>query len=187
MSVTEVGAGRKTLVDRPTSGGAAAWQRPAAGGGKWADRYGRKKPENPLAGGRYKTSDNRWLLLALLQGDKAWPVFTQAIGRDDLAADARFGNEQSRAANAEVLVAELDRTFGGRPLVYWKLVLGGARLPYGIVQVAEEMAKYRDFMVASHGGAAARDTIDGPITTRDVERPVSSRGFSCDDACAVHV
>jgi crotonobetainyl-CoA:carnitine CoA-transferase CaiB-like acyl-CoA transferase len=172
MSVTEVGADRETLVDTATRGGAAAW-RPAAGGGKWADRYGRKKPENPLAGGRYRTADNRWLLLALLQGDKAWPVFTKAIGRDDLAADARFGNEQGRAANAEVLVAELDRTFGGRPLVYWKMVLGGARLPYAIVQVAEEMAKYRDFIVASYSGAAAL--------------PVASRGFSCDEACAVHV
>ena len=34
MSVTEVGAGRKTLVDTATRGGAAAGLRPAAGGGR---------------------------------------------------------------------------------------------------------------------------------------------------------
>src|SRR5262249_43339417 len=64
----------------------AAWLQAALLGAKFSGLTDRKRPENPLAGGSYQTSDNRWLLLAFVEGEKYWPVFTRAIGRDDLAA-----------------------------------------------------------------------------------------------------
>jgi formyl-CoA transferase len=140
MLMTEVRVGRKTWLDAPASSATAAWSRPPECGDRPADPTARKRPANPLAGASYKTADNRWLLLALVEGDKTWPGFTKAIGREDLAADARFGTEEARAANAQVLVAELARAFEGKPLVYWKLVLTAARLPYGIVQALQETA-----------------------------------------------
>ena len=170
MSVTEVGAGRKTLVDTATRGGAAAGLRPAAGGGKWADRYARNKPENPLAGGRYKTSDNRWLLLALLQGDKAWPIFTKAIGRDDLAADARFGNEQSRAANAAPIAHDFSEALGvantDSPLLTYQRKEDATRL---LACLEELGAERRDIVLKAYVFGMSRrqiaETIGRPLAT----------------------
>lgn len=69
---------------------------------KFSGLNDRRKPENPLAGGSYQTSDDRWLLLAFVESDKIWPVFTKSIGRDDLTVDGRFADSKGRAANAAV-------------------------------------------------------------------------------------
>jgi formyl-CoA transferase len=76
----------------------AAWLQPALWDAKFS-HPDRKNPQNPLAGGTYQTSDGRWVLLAFVETDKNWPVFAKAIDRADLAADARFGDSKSRAAN----------------------------------------------------------------------------------------
>ena len=154
----------------------AAWLQAALSGGKFSGLNDRSKPENPLAGGSYQTSDNRWLLLAFVEGDKNWPVFTKAIERDDLASDARFANAKGRAANSGTLVAELDRTFGTQPLAYWKKVLDAARLPYGVVQIPEEIVKdpqllANDIIVPiADGSATPRYTVNSPVTIRDVAK-----------------
>lgn len=49
-----------------------------------------------------------------------------------------LGHER-RGVNAAALVAELDRVFGAQPLVHWKKTLDAARLPYGVVQVPDEI------------------------------------------------
>lgn len=135
-----------------------------------------KKTSQPLAGGSYQTADDRWLLLAFVEGDKNWPVFTKAIGRDDLAADGLFSNAKNRSANAEVLVAELDRTFRSQPLDFWKEVLDAARLPYGVVQVPAEIVKdpqllANDVIVPiADGSAEPRYTVNSPITVREAPK-----------------
>jgi formyl-CoA transferase len=136
----------------------------------------RKNPENPLAGGTYQTSDGRWVLLAFVETDKNWPVFAKAIDRADLAADARFADSKSRAANAAALVAELDRAFGSQPLAHWKTTLDAARLPYGVAQVAEEVVKdpqlfANDIIVPiADGGASPRYTVNSPVTIKEAPK-----------------
>ena len=118
----------------------AAWLQAGLFGAKFSGEIDRKNPPNALTLG-YQTSDNRWLLLALAEEDKLWPVFAQAIKRADLLQDERFTDSKSRHANSAALVAELDGVFGAQPLAYWKTLLDGARLTYGVVQIPEEIVK----------------------------------------------
>lgn len=151
----------------------AAWLQAALFGATFSGLADRTQPLNPLAGGSYQTSDERWLLLAFVESDKAWPVFTKAIGREELLADGRFANAKSRGANAAALVVELDRTFGTQPLAYWKKTLDAARLPYGVVQVPEEIVKdpqlfANDIVVPiADGSATPRYTVSNPIAIKE--------------------
>ena len=150
----------------------AAWLEGALAGAKFS-QLDRKNPKNPLAGGTYQTSDNRWILLAFVEGDKNWPVFAKAIDRADLAADARFADSRNRGTNAVALVDELDRTFGAQPLAYWRKALDGARLPYGVAQIAEEIVKDPQLLAneiivpIADGSATPRYTVNSPVTIRE--------------------
>lgn len=164
----------------------AAWLQAALWGGRFSGLSDRRKPPNPLAGGSYRTADDRWLLLAFVEGDKNWPVFTKAIDREDLATDKRFADAKDRNANSEALVGELDRILQARPLDYWKQVLDAARLPYGVVQVPAEIVTdpqllANDIIVPiADGSAEPRYTVNSPITVREAAkvapRPAPSLG-----------
>jgi formyl-CoA transferase len=113
------------------------------------------------------------VLLAFVEGDKNWPVFVKAIDRPELATDPRFTDGKSRSANAPALVAELDRIFGTQPLQYWKKRLDGARLPYGVVQIPEEIVRdpqllANDIIVPiDDGGTTPRFTVSSPVSVAE--------------------
>jgi formyl-CoA transferase len=154
----------------------AAWLQAALFGAKFSGLSDRARPANPLAGGSYQTSDHRWLLLAFVEGDKNWPVFTKAIGRDDLTADTRFADAKGRGVNSAALVDELDRVFAAQPLAYWKKTLDAARLPYGVVQVPDEIVKdpqllANDVIVPiDDGSATPRYTVNSPVTIKEAPK-----------------
>ncbi len=70
----------------------------------------------------YKTSDGRWLSLCLLN-DAWFPDLARHLGREDLIDDPRFVDEESKFANAEKLIAELDAVFVTKTLAEWKVTL----------------------------------------------------------------
>jgi crotonobetainyl-CoA:carnitine CoA-transferase CaiB-like acyl-CoA transferase len=72
-----------------------------------------------------------WVFLAA-PTQKEWEQLTSALGRADLADDARFATVEQRAANDEVLVGELQRVFAARPAPAWESLL----VPQGIACVA---------------------------------------------------
>ena len=154
----------------------AAWLQAALFGAKFSGLADRTNPLNPLAGGSYQTSDKRWLLLAFVESDKNWPVFTKAIGRDDLATDPRFADSKIRGVNAAVLVKELDQMFGAQPLSYWKKTLDSARLPYGVVQVPDEIVndpqlRANDIIVPiADGSPTPRYTVSCPISIKEATK-----------------
>ncbi|HKC14337.1 MAG TPA: CoA transferase [Vicinamibacteria bacterium] len=151
----------------------AAWLQAGLFGAKFNGEISRTHPANALAGASYRTSDNRWLLLVFVEEERNWPAFAKAIQRDDLLGDPRFVDSKSRRANASALVAELDRLFGGQPLSYWKPLLDVARLPYGVVQIPEEIVKDRQLLAnkiivpIDDGRAEPRYTVDSPLTIGD--------------------
>ncbi len=136
----------------------------------------RRRSKNPLGGETYQTEDGRWLILALLSGDRDWPIFAKAIGRQDLLDDQRFATGKGRALYAETLVNELDGTFASRPLAEWKTVLDAARLAYGVVQIPSEIATdpqlfANDIVVPlADGGLATRYTVSNPLTIHEVAK-----------------
>ncbi len=70
----------------------------------------------------YRTKDDRWLSLCLLN-DGWFPDLARHLGRQDLIDDPRFVDEASKFANAEALIAELDREFAKQTLDEWKVTL----------------------------------------------------------------
>lgn len=73
-------------------------------------RVSRKKAYNPLWN-IYKCSDGRWIALAMLQPDRYWSKFCQALNLDHLIEDPRFRNMEVRRKNCEELIAILDSVF----------------------------------------------------------------------------
>ena len=79
------------------------------------DRY---QQANPI-GIHYETGDNRFIKLVMLNSDRYWRGFCEAIGRHDLLDDPRFADRAARAANRRACIEELDAEFARRPLSEW--------------------------------------------------------------------
>jgi len=80
-------------------------------------RHDRTKAMNPLWN-HYKCADGKWLALAGLQPDRAWPSVCQALGISELEKDPRFATIEARGANAE-LVSILDKVFTAKNRDEW--------------------------------------------------------------------
>ena len=82
-------------------------------------RRTRLKPRNPLVN-TYATSDDRWLMLCMLQSDPYWSDFCAHVARLDLEGDERFASHAARELHSPELVAELDTTFRTKTLAEWR-------------------------------------------------------------------
>ena len=60
-------------------------------GGDPMPKFGRSASPNPLVGS-YRTSDDRFITLMMLQSDRYWPEFCECVGRPDLITDERFAD-----------------------------------------------------------------------------------------------
>ena len=97
-------------------------------------------PVNPLVG-IYKTSDNRFVLLSMLQGDRYWPNFCRALDREDLIEDPRYSSLEERAKNREELVALIRETFASHPKDEWAERLARHECVWAAVQTPLEVAE----------------------------------------------
>src|ERR1700742_2783398 len=61
--------------------------------------------------GNYKTKDDRFITLMMLQGDKFFPEFCNVIGRPELVTDERFAEPMNRFNNRAELIAIFDAEF----------------------------------------------------------------------------
>jgi crotonobetainyl-CoA:carnitine CoA-transferase CaiB-like acyl-CoA transferase len=108
--------------------GTAAWSmqrsimQATAQGVRSLTRPDRSQAMNPLVN-IYRTADDRYLSLCMLQSDKYWGRFCELAGRPDLVTDDRFLNSETRARNGAAGVAALDALFATRPLAEWREIL----------------------------------------------------------------
>jgi crotonobetainyl-CoA:carnitine CoA-transferase CaiB-like acyl-CoA transferase len=93
---------------------------------------------NPLVN-NYRTSDRRFLALCMLQGQRYWPGFCEAIGRPDLIADPRFTTDQDRARNLAECIAVLDEVFATKTLAEWRAILATQGGQWDVVQLPGEL------------------------------------------------
>jgi crotonobetainyl-CoA:carnitine CoA-transferase CaiB-like acyl-CoA transferase len=101
-------------------------------------RFDRRKPGNPLAN-VYRTADNRFINLAMLESDRYWPGFCQAIGRPELAADARYATDGDRMANLDECIDLLDSIFAEHDLDKWRKTLASQDGQWAIIQTTSEV------------------------------------------------
>jgi crotonobetainyl-CoA:carnitine CoA-transferase CaiB-like acyl-CoA transferase len=91
-------------------------------GGIAMPRSFRKRSWNPLWN-HYRCQDDLWIALAMLQPDRYWADFTRALGRPELATDAKYKDMAARTQNAEECVALLDSIFATKPRADWLRIL----------------------------------------------------------------
>ncbi len=94
----------------------------AIGLGKGMPKMDRRMSPNPIVNA-YRTSDERWLMLIMLQSDRDWPDLCRHLDRTDLIDDPRFATSELRAQNKGECVDELDQVFATRTLEEWKRAL----------------------------------------------------------------
>ncbi|MGW6730764.1 CaiB/BaiF CoA transferase family protein [Nocardia sp. NPDC055029] len=98
---------------------------------------------------RYRTRDNRWVQLVLLQADRFWAGFCERIGRPDLGTDPRFTPLANLVVNQEAATAELRATFTERDLADWQKAL--ADEPGVWATIASPQEVLTDPQVAANG------------------------------------
>ena len=129
-----------------------------AGGPVPVNRPRHGSASNPLSGS-YRTSDGRWIELTMLQPGKYWPVFCDAAGRGDLAADERFDTTTKIMANAVEAGALVAGIMQGRTFAEWVEILGGSSGQWGAVQNAWEVGQ--DPALRANGFIAAVTDAEG--------------------------
>ena len=87
----------------------------------------------------YRTSDDRWFIMALYNEQRQLRGFLSAIGREELANDPRFATDAARKQNARALVGVLDEVFATRTLAEWRTILDGVGVTFGIVGKVDEV------------------------------------------------
>jgi crotonobetainyl-CoA:carnitine CoA-transferase CaiB-like acyl-CoA transferase len=122
---------------------------------------------NPLSGS-FKTADDKWIMLTMLQPTRYWPEFCQRMGRAELATDPRFAGEailEHGLVGGEV-VAEI---IGRMTYAEWEKRMDGAAGQWAPVQNAYEVGM--DPALRANGFIAKLTDCDG-IERELVANPV---------------
>ncbi|WP_307873901.1 MULTISPECIES: CoA transferase [unclassified Frankia] len=126
------------------------------------DHRDRKNAPNPLMN-TYRTSDNRWFILGMLQPDRYWADLCTAIGHDELIADPRFADITVRTQHKDLCIETLDKIFGSAPLAHWEERLATQGGPWSSAQRVGDLG--RDKQAWANGYFQTVDYGDGRSIT----------------------
>ncbi|MBI2935535.1 MAG: CoA transferase, partial [Chloroflexi bacterium] len=101
--------------------------------GRELNRPLRSKAANPLWN-YYQCGDNNWICLGMLQSERYWEDFCEAIGRPELPSDVRFKTMKDRRSNCEELIRILDSVFATKPRDAWCKVFQQKRFIFAPIQ-----------------------------------------------------
>ena len=100
-----------------------------------------RKKTNSAVCTTYKTKDDRWIQLALIQYDNWFPKFaTEGLNAPQLLEDERFATYAAMLNNITALVEEIEPIFASKTLAEWDEILTRLDLPFEIVQSMNEIA-----------------------------------------------
>lgn len=120
-------------------------------------RYGSAR--NPLSGGPYRTSDDRWVQLGMLQPGRYWADFCERIGAAHLLTDPRFDTTEKVMENAWEAGEEIARVVATITLEDFRKRMKGAQGQWAVIQNAYEAGT--DPQVRANGLIAQVEDIDG--------------------------
>lgn len=106
-------------------------------------------PHNPLTG-FYRTSDDRFLGLSMLQAFRYFADFCTRVGVPELADDERFASHELLTQNAGEAAQVLRGAIGAQPLEHWRQVLADFGGQWAPVLNTAEVAN--DPQVRANGG-----------------------------------
>ena len=121
----------------------------------------RDRPRTAL-GNLYRTRDDRWLQLSIVQEETMWPRVCRAVGRPELEHDARFAETPTRRANAAALTAILDQVFATATAAEWHQRLKANRLTFSPIARLQDLAS--DEQAAAAGAVIPSANPEMPLT-----------------------
>jgi len=125
---------------------------------------------NPLVG-FYRTSDNRWINLTMLQAGRYWAEFCEHIDRPELITDERFSTAEALMTpeSAEAAAEIVADVFAQHPYQYWLERFRTLKGPWSPVQNALELGRDRQLRANGY----IRPIIDADGNERElVANPV---------------
>jgi crotonobetainyl-CoA:carnitine CoA-transferase CaiB-like acyl-CoA transferase len=117
----------------------------------------------------YRTSDDRFVALAMLQGDRYWANLCQLSGRPDLADDPRFATIGQRDLHNRECIAALDAMFVEQPLAYWAELLSRQEGQWAVVEPVTALnhdpqaLANRFVQTVDYGGGRSLNLVTSPI------------------------
>jgi crotonobetainyl-CoA:carnitine CoA-transferase CaiB-like acyl-CoA transferase len=133
--------------------------------------YDRFHAPNPIINS-FRTKDERWIWLLLLQADRHWGDLLRAVGREDIRDDERWVNITARRGNAEALVLELDKEFAKQTMSEWGPILDAHNVWWAPVNTISQALE--DPVVQASGAFTEVEGADG--TMRLVNTPADFYG-----------
>ena len=118
----------------------------------------------------YSSADGQWFWLLGVEAERHFAPLIEALGRQDLALDARYVNARDRRKNCVDFIAELDAAFAEHPMRVWADRFERSRVWWAPVHtpeqvVADEQANAAGcFIEVLPGGFK---TVAGPVTFRN--------------------
>jgi crotonobetainyl-CoA:carnitine CoA-transferase CaiB-like acyl-CoA transferase len=114
----------------------------------------------------YRSRDNRWLTLSVLNEARQWPSLLQALERQDLGLEPRFASMEQRRLHARELIAEFDEMFATRDLADWRKRLDAAGITFGVTGTLDDIpgdVQMRESGALVPYGDGAQLTISSPF------------------------
>jgi len=110
--------------------------------------------------------------LAVAAGnDRLFARLCGAVGRDELAGDARFKDNAARVEHADALAEELNAAFVVRPADDWVAILRDAGVPAGPINDVAQAYALAESLGLEPIGAAGGYPLPAPPLRLDGERP----------------
>ena len=119
-----------------------------------------RKKTNSAVCTTYKTKDDRWIQLALIQYDNWFPKFAkEGLNAPQLLEDERFATYAAMLQNIPALVEALEPYFATKTLDEWDEILTKLDLPFERVQTMAELAE--DPQMWANDSIFKKETPDG--------------------------
>ena len=110
--------------------------------------------------GYYRTADDRYISLSVLQGVTKWEEFCRVVGREDWLETHDYSTPEEFGAATEEIGRMLDELFASAPLAEWRTRLARFSGAWAVFQDSIEAA--RDPQAVANGYVAEIETGEGP-------------------------
>jgi crotonobetainyl-CoA:carnitine CoA-transferase CaiB-like acyl-CoA transferase len=102
-----------------------------------------RKPGNNALAGYFRTADDRWISLSVLQGVALWREFCEVVGRKEWLVDHDYATAEEFAAASPELGMMVDELFASAPLAEWRIRLERFSGAWAVFQDTLEAARDR--------------------------------------------
>ena len=139
-------------------------------------------PLHPF-GGRYKTKDGRFLLLAIIDAAKEWPKFLKAMNLEYLNEDEKFSNFKNLNSNFRDLYKILEEQFAQYNLSEVIDKLKNSGVTFGFMNKSNDLSEDRQFLdsevLIKYDNKAFGDnslTVNSPVFLKNEPKKIPEKG-----------